>query len=135
MKPLTHYETTSVSVPKKDDYMTIYYYRRGVMVGMKVGPQDEDFVPPKNCVKEAILDEASYDAHMKHYQEETKRLQEEFRDDLIDKYNMLRHPKAYALFDKAWDFGSSSGLWAVEDYFVSLIELFEKDAYNIGLSV
>jgi hypothetical protein len=127
MKPLSYYQETSVSIPKKDDYMTVYYYRKGTMVGMKVGKMDDDFTPPKNCVEEKVLDEVSYNAHMKHYQEESKRLQDEFREDLIAKYHMDWHPKADKLFDKAWEYGSSSGLWDVEDYFMSLTELFDAD--------
>lgn len=126
MKPYSYYQTTSVSIPKKDDYMTIYYYRKGLMVAMKRQFED-DFTPPKNCVEESVLDENSYNAHMKHYQEETIRLQEEFRKDLIEKYNMSNHQKTNKLFNKAWEYGSDSGLWDVEDYFVSLIELFEEE--------
>lgn len=129
MKPLSYYQTTSVSIPKKDDYMTIYYYRKGVMVGMK-RQFDDDFQPPKNCVEEKVLDEISYNAHMKLYQEEIKRLEEKFREDLIEKYKMTHHPKVNQLFDKAWDFGSSAGLWDVQDYFVSLIELIDDKERN-----
>ena len=92
MKPYAYYQTTSVSIPRQDDYMTIYYYRKGVMVGMK-RQFETDYEPPKNCVEEKILDEVSYNSHMKHYQEETKRLQEEFRKDLIAEYKMSHHPK------------------------------------------
>jgi hypothetical protein len=62
--------------------MTIYYYRKGVMVGMK-RQFETDFEPPENCVEEKVLDEVSYNAHRKHYSEESKRLQDEFRKDLI----------------------------------------------------
>jgi hypothetical protein len=127
MKPLSYYQKTSVSIPRQDDYMTIYYYKKGVMVGMKVGKVEDDFQPPKNCVEEKVLDEVSYNAHMKHYQEENLRLQNEFRKDLIAKYNMTGHPKADQLFNKAWDFGCSLGCEAVEDYFQDLTELFQED--------
>jgi hypothetical protein len=129
MKPYSYYQTTSVSLPTKDKYMTIYYYRRGVMVGMKK-QFDDDFEPPANCVEERVLDEVSYQAHLKHYHEENKRLQDEFRKDLIAKYNMTEHPKANDCFDKAWDFGSSAGLREVEDYFMSLIEIFDDVLVN-----
>jgi hypothetical protein len=113
-----------VSIPKKDDYMTIYYYKKGVMVGMK-RQFDDDFKPPKNCVEEKVLDEVSYNAHLKHYHEETKRLQEEFRVDLIAQYKMTGHPKADKFFNKAWDMGCSGGLEEVEYYFRDLIELID----------
>jgi hypothetical protein len=110
--------------------MTTYYYRRGVMVGMKVGPHDENFEPPKNCVEEKVLDEVSYQAHLKHYHEEIKKLQDEFKYDLMKKYNVLGHPKADECFYKAWDFGESSGLYDVEDYFRNLIELVKDQSVN-----
>jgi hypothetical protein len=123
MKPYAYYQTTSVSIPRKDDYMTIYYYKKGVMVGMKKQFED-DFQPPENCVEEKVLDEVSYNAHRKHYQEEVIRLQEEFRKDLIAKYKMSHHPKANKLFNKAWDMGCAGGLEEVEYYFMDLVELF-----------
>lgn len=124
MKPFSYYQTTSVSIPKKDDYMTIYYYRKGVMVGMK-RQFDVEFEPPKACVEERVLDEVSFNAHMKHYQEENLKLQEEFRIDLIEEYKMTDHPKANKIFDKAWDMGISGGLQEVEFCFQDLIGLFK----------
>lgn len=106
--------------------MTIYYYRKGVMVGMKK-QFDEDFVPPKNCVEEKVLDEVSYNAHMKHYTDEVLRLQNEFRRDLIEDYGISSHPKANKLFDTAWDLGCSIGYHAVKDYFQDLINLVIDD--------
>ena len=130
MKPLSYYQTTSVSIPKQDDYMTIYYYKKGVMVGMK-RQFETDFQPPKNCVEEQVLDEISYNAHLKLYQEEIKRLEEEFREDLIEKYKMTHHPKANKLFDKAWDIGYAGGLAEVEGYFIDLIELIDIDVHFV----
>ena len=104
--------------------MTIYYYRKGVMVTMKK-QFEEDFEPPVNCVEEKVLDEVSYQAHLKLYHEENRRLQAEFRQDLIEKYCLTHHPKANQVFDKAWELGCSSGLYYVEDYFQDLIELFD----------
>jgi hypothetical protein len=131
MKPYAYYQTTSVSIPRQDDYMTIYYYRKGVMVGMKVGKVEDDFQPPENCVEETVLDEVSYNAHMKHYHEERKRLQEEFRKDLIAEYKMSHHPKADKLFNKAWDMGCAGGPEEVEYYFRDLVELFHDNETNV----
>ena len=88
---------------------------------------DTDFEPPTKCVEEKILDEISYNAHMKLYQEENLRLQNEFRSDLIEKYDMTNHLKANMIFDKAWDIGCSSGLESVEYYFQDLITLFDVE--------
>jgi hypothetical protein len=131
MKSLSYYQTMSVSIPKKDDYMTVYYYRRGVMVGMKVGHQNDDFEPPKNCVEEKVLDEVSYAAHVKLYQEEAKRLQDEFKWDLINKYGLTNHPKVEKIFNKAWELGYSNGYEDVEFYFKDLVELCECECESI----
>lgn len=69
MKPYSYYQTTSISIPKKDDYMTVYYYRKGVVVGMKK-QFDGEYQPPLNCVQEQILDENSYNAHLKLYSDD-----------------------------------------------------------------
>jgi hypothetical protein len=133
VKPLSYYQTTSVSIPKQDDYMTIYYYRKGVMVGMKVGPQEEDFEPPKRCVEEKVLDEVSYNAHLNHYYEEQDKLKNQFREDLIAEYHMTNHPKANKIFDKAWELGHSKGHEEVEYYFQDLTELFRGDSSDATL--
>jgi hypothetical protein len=133
VKPLSYYQTTSVSIPKQDDYMTIYYYRKGVMVGMKVGPQEEDFQPPKRCVEEKVLDEVSYNAHLNHYYEEQEKLKNQFREDLIAEYHMTNHPKANKIFDKAWELGHSKGHEEVEYYFQDLTELFQGDSSDATL--
>jgi hypothetical protein len=130
MKPLSYYQETSVAIPRQDDYMTIYYYKKGVMVGMKRQFED-NFEPPENCVEEKVLDEVSYGAHMKHYQEENLRLQEEFRKDLIAEYKMSQHPKADKLFNKAWDMGCAGGPEEVEYYFRDLVELFHDNETNV----
>ena len=100
------------------------------MVGMK-RQFDDDFEPPKNCVEEKILDELSYNAHLKHYREENKRLQDEFRNDLIEHYGMTGHPKADKIFNKAWDMGCSGGLQDVKYYFEDLVELFNCDCSEL----
>lgn len=126
MKPLSYYQAASVSIPKKDDYMTIYYYKKGVMVAMK-RQFDDDFKAPKNCVEEKVLDEVSYNAHLKHYIEVQDRLKNEFREDLIAEYGMSNHPKANKIFDKAWELGHSKGYDHVEYYFQDFVDLFQDD--------
>jgi hypothetical protein len=126
MKPLSYYQTTSVSIPNPDDYMTIYYYQKGVMVGMK-RQFEEDFQPPKRCVEEKVLDEVSYNAHLNHYYEEQDKLKNQFREDLIAEYHMTNHPKANKIFDKAWELGYSKGHEEVEYYFQDFVELFKPE--------
>ena len=106
--------------------MTIYYYKKGVMVGMK-RQFDDDFQPPKNCVEEKVLDEVSYNAHLNHYYEEQDKLKNQFREDLIAEYHMTNHPKANKIFDKAWELGHSKGHEEVEYYFCDFVELFKSE--------
>lgn len=133
MKSLSYYKTTSISIPKKSDYTTVYYYRKGLMIGMKT-QFDDDFEPPKNCVEEQVLDSESYEAHLKLYREDNIRLQNEFRIDLIAKYNMTHHLKSNKIFDAAWNMAGSLGYGAVEDYFIDLIELIKDDEYVVNSS-
>lgn len=126
MKPLLYYELITVSIPRKEDYTKIFYYKNGMMIGMK-RKFDDDFDAPKDSVKEEVFDKKSYEAHLEHYQKEVMRLQNEFRTDLIEKYNMTGHPKANDCLNKAWEYGNSLGLWEVEDYFMSIIELFKEE--------
>ena len=124
MKPYSYYKTTSVSIPRKTDYTTIYFYRKGIMIGLKT-QFEEDFECPINCIEERVLDEKSYNAHLKLYNEERLRLQNEFRKDLIAKYNMTNHPKSNQLFDKAWNIAGSLEHEAVEEYFQDLLDLIQ----------
>lgn len=96
---------------------------------------DTDFEPPKNCIEEKVLDEVSYNAHLRHYQDERKRLQEEFRRDLFEKYCMTTHPKADKIFNKAWDLGISCGYQDVEGYFQDLVELFQDKQSNLDSDI
>jgi len=114
-------------MPEKDDYMTIYYYRKGKVVGIK-RQFDTDFQPPKNCVEERVLDEVSYNAHLKHHYDEKNKLKNEFRADLIAEYNMDDHPKVNKIFDKAWELGQSKGHEEIEYYFQDFVELFKNDS-------
>ena len=51
------------------------------------------------------------------------RLQEQFKKDIEAEYNMVGHPKADLLFEKAWDMGHSSGYNEVAQYYNDLHEL------------
>lgn len=126
MKPLSYYNQTSVSFPKKDDYLTTYYYKKGRLVSIKSGNCfDEDFKVPKGCVEEHSLDEVSYKSHLNLYHEELRRLQDEFKDDLIKKYSMQEHIMEEECFNLAWEFGSGN-LEDVEYYFEHLHQLILK---------
>jgi hypothetical protein len=125
MKPLSYYKDITVCYPSKKQYEKVYFYKNGRLIGIKEQFGD-DFKEPKNCGKEIIFDEVSFQAHLKLYNEEVLTLQTEFRNDLIEKYGMTGHPKSNQCFDMAWDFGQSSSYADVEDYFMNLINLLDK---------
>ena len=122
MKSLSYYQETTSCYPTKIQYEKIYFYKLGKLIAVKE-QFDEEFNEPKDCVKEVIFDEISYRAHIKLYNEERKKLRNEFCNDLLKKYQMTEHPKANKCFCMAWDFGESISYAAVEDYFMNLIEL------------
>lgn len=57
------------------------------------------------------------------YHAETRRLEAQFQADLEEQYGMKGHPKAGALFNKAWERGHSSGYQEVANYYDDLYEL------------
>ena len=132
MKPFSYYQELTVAYPTKQQYEKIYFYQKGKLIAIKE-QFDYEFVEPPKCAKEVIFDEVSYQSHIKLYDEERLRLQNEFRCDLIEKYNMTGHPKANKCFDMAWDFGQSSSYSDVEDYFMNLIELVRSNS-NVSMS-
>lgn len=132
MKPFSYYQEQTVTYPTKQQYEKIYFYRKGKLIAIKE-QFDYEFVEPKNCAREVIFDEVSYQSHLKLYTEERVRLQNEFRRDLIEKYNMTGHPKADKCFDMAWDFGQSTSYSDVEDYFMNLVELVKSNP-NVPMS-
>jgi hypothetical protein len=124
MKPLSYYKKIIVDYPSKNQYEKVYYYKRGRLIAVKEQFND-DFKEPEICTREVIFDEVSFQSHLKLYNEEVLRLQTEFRNDLIEKYEMAGHPKVNQCFDMAWDFGQSSSYEDVEDYFMNLINLID----------
>lgn len=125
MQLLFYYQNITIDYPNKRQYEKIYFYKKGRLIGIKE-QFDDDFKEPNTCAKEIIFDEVSFQAHLKLYNEEVLRLQTEFRNDLIEKYGMTGHPKANQCFNMAWDFGQSSCYEDIEDYFMNLINLFDK---------
>ena len=57
------------------------------------------------------------------YNEETSRLQDQFRKDLEAEYDMTDHPKRDKLFSMAWSYGHSSGLSEVAIHYGEFVEL------------
>jgi hypothetical protein len=50
---------------------------------------------------------------------------EDLKQELGNEYDVLTHPKFEKCFGLAWEYGHSSGLHAVRDYFDELVELLK----------
>lgn len=57
------------------------------------------------------------------YQDDQRRLEEEFKRDALEDVGMTGHPKAELLWSKAWDLGHSAGYGEVYNYLADLVEL------------
>ena len=49
----------------------------------------------------------------------------EFKKDLYEEYGVSNNPKANDVWSKAWEFGHSSGLQEVYNYFIDLVDLIK----------
>ena len=59
----------------------------------------------------------------KAHNEDTARLEDQFRADLFEEYGVSGHPKANLCYSKAWEHGHSAGLSEVALYFEDFVEL------------
>jgi hypothetical protein len=57
------------------------------------------------------------------YKEDSRRLNEEFKKDLFQTLDIVGHPKAEMLYDKAWDSGHSNGYSEVYYDALDLVDL------------
>lgn len=60
------------------------------------------------------------------YREDTQRLIEVFKADLIEENGFTGHPKANALFNLAWGHGHANGFQEVASYFEEFMILLER---------
>lgn len=130
MKHSSYYETLDVTHPDKTKYTKCFFYKKGKLIATKVwgeGYDDLDVEVPLGAVEEQVFDEVSYNQHLDLYRSRVKEKQEEFKNDLLDKYEFLEHPKADKIFLLAWQAGS--GKYSdVEMYFSDFLGLF--DCFN-----
>ena len=57
--------------------------------------------------------------------QKARELKYQFKGTLEREHNLVGHPKADLLFEKAWDLGHASGLQDVESYYADLAELIK----------
>ena len=59
------------------------------------------------------------------WREQSRKLREEFKEDLAKEFEVENNPKFEKCFELAWSFGHSSGLNEVKIYFADLVELIK----------
>ncbi len=127
MKPISYYSTRALAYPNKHDFGKVFVYR----AGKTVHEGDlKDWWKVKDQYKvgytvETQPDLEAWRAARNAYSEEAARLQAEFKVDLIEEHGVTGHPKAERVFNLAWEYGHSSGLSEVADYFDDLVGLIK----------
>lgn len=66
-----------------------------------------------------------YIAARHRYSEETRRLEAQFKADLLAYHEVVDHPKADLCFNLAWEHGHASGYSEVANYFSEFVELIK----------
>lgn len=60
------------------------------------------------------------------YREDEQRLVRVFKEDLEKEFEVEGHPRSEKLFELAWDYGHSSGLSEVLNYYSDLVDLIKE---------
>ena len=126
MKPFSYYSKPQISYPLKINYITFYVYDKGACIYSEGSLSNtksnlkEDY---PNAVIQEVLDEDAYYDHRKEYDDERKKLYQEFQNDLFEEYGVSDNPKKFKCFELAWEYGHSSGYEEVYNHFGDLVEL------------
>lgn len=122
MKPYSYYTALTVEFPNKSNYTLKYYYRRGKLLCIKKPFCDIEEVP-LDAAEETVFDEEGYELHRKAWLAEKVKMEQEFKEDLIRSVGLTGSDKVEKCFSLAWDYGISSGLKEVHEYFLDLVDL------------
>jgi len=90
------------------------HIRNGNYSNQMTFPTLRDF-PDSEALKEA----------RKAYATETRRLEAQFKTDLLAEYGVTDHPKADRCYSLAWEHGHAAGLAEVAGYFDEFVELIK----------
>ena len=128
MKPFDYYSKPQIDYPNKKDYIISYVYDKGQCLWS--GPTwEKDKAELKeeypNALIQEVLGEEAYRAHLKEYNDESAKLQDEFVNDLFENFNVTDNPKRFKCFELAWEKGHSNGLEEVYNEFYDLVELIQ----------
>lgn len=69
-----------------------------------------------------VFEEEYWKQAMQAYTNEAMRLQDAFRQDLLEELGVTDHPKADLLISKAWELGHSSGYSEVVNWAYDLVD-------------
>jgi hypothetical protein len=126
MKHNSYYKTLDITAPDKTKYTKSFFYKKGKLIAVKllgVGYDDLE-VDIDGSVEEQIFDDVSYNEHLSLYHSKLREKQEEFKNDLFEKYGVVNHPLSDKIFLIAWQSGSGN-FNEVDLLFSDFIELFE----------
>jgi len=128
---------TQLSYPKKADYKTYNVYKDGEVVASNACIDtlaikfklDSDGIVRKlkndGYLIETIVDDETFNRHMKDYTESENQLRMKFKMDLFEEFDVVNSPKKDLAYDIAWDRGHSSGFSSVWDEFSELVCLID----------
>jgi hypothetical protein len=124
MKPFDYYSKPQTFYPNKTDYITFFVYDKGkLLYEGNYYTKNELKMSYPNAVIQEVLDEETYKAHLKEYDDERAKLEQEFQDDLFAEFNVTDNPKRSKCFELAWDNGHAHGHSEVYNYFSDFVEL------------
>ena len=132
MKDYSYYTSLDVEYPDKTKYTKSFFYKKGKLIATKrwgEGYDDMRFEVPEGAVEEQIFDEESYNTHRDLYHSRKVEKQNEFKIDLLEKYELTHHPQSDKIFSIAWGLGGSN-LLDVDMCLLELSGLFECSSFT-----
>lgn len=127
MKNFDYYSKPQTPYPNKNAYTTVYLYDKGEVLwyGSLYDYTTEIKQKYPNAVVQQTVNEEQLKDHRKAYGEEVHQLQEEFIHDLFKYYGVEDNPKREAAYALAYEYGHSSGLSEITNYFSELVNLIK----------
>lgn len=148
MKPVKYYTQNDYSYPSKGDYTYHNVYKNGEVIlrnaeffqiedaiesgviqlnGVVKSGNDFVIAALKNngYLIENVVNMQSFLDHKEKYQDCEQRKMDEFIHDLYEEFEVTDNPKVHKVYELAWEYGHSSGLSSVYNYFSELVDLIK----------
>lgn len=110
--------------PEKTEFTVTYAYKGGrvqTLINLR-GKKRED-IRAKGWLLEDTINEYEYQKALSEFNSKNHELYLKFKRDLLFNLGISGHPKANALFEKAWERGSGEGYIGVYEAADDLVEL------------